>query len=232
MMKRLLKSSGLTFALAAAALAGCSRKAPESAAVEREANPLVLEPKEPFVPENVPDKLKIQLISEKSSELSGGKFRYRLEIRNVGSAPVAFKDAAPSFIEDGSLCGKSGFRFLVTPPDGPEQALPCDPSAPAAKGDGLDVTLKPGEYLLTRPESPQNRFRALATSFRFDTLGKYRIRAAYSGQGVTAESNAVVFEALKVVKRGGAPDKLAPKSPDGAPSDGKKDAKNRGGEKK
>ncbi|HXT01664.1 MAG TPA: hypothetical protein VN915_13405 [Elusimicrobiota bacterium] len=209
-----MKRSGFACALAAAALLGCSKKAPEAPAGATEANPLVLQPKDPFVPEPVPQKLSIQLIPEKTSEPSGGKFRYRMEIRNVGRQPVVFKDEAPSFINDGSLCGASGFHFVVTPPDGGERTAPCDPASKAA-GAPFDAALKPGEYLLTRPESAGDRFRALQTPLPFEKPGKYLVKAVYDAPGLHAESNTVTFEALKIVKRGKGPDTPSPKSSGG-----------------
>jgi hypothetical protein len=201
-----------TFALLAA-LAGCRGK---TAAPQEEAQrtgpgspdrgELVLQPSSPWVPPDVPRKLGIQLISEKDREMTGGKFRYRLEVRNVGRDDVAFKEGAPSFIKDGSLCGPTGFRFMMIAADGKETRLACDSGAPAEPGSSLDLALKPGEYLLTRPA---RSFRDLRTSFLFDQPGTYRLKVVYDADGLRAESNAVDFEILKRIKPSAGPDKLA-----------------------
>ena len=68
-------------------------------------------------------------------------------MRNVGREPLPFKETAPSFIKEGSLCGANGFKFYATPPGGRERLLPCKPST-AEPGSGLELTLLPGEYLV------------------------------------------------------------------------------------
>lgn len=222
-MKKRRGSRGVACFFLLAAVIGCQRKPPTVSGAAKAENPgddarndLVLEPMAGWTPEDAALKLSLQLISEKSSVVTGGKFRYRMEIRNVGRDQVVFNDPSPSFIKDGSLCGSSGFSFSVTSSAGAEQALPCDSTTPTAPGSGLALALKPGEYLLTRPEGPGRRFRELRTAFHFEKPGTYRIKAVYSVPGLRAESNAVVFDVLKFVKPGQASDKRATHHSEGA----------------
>ena len=198
-------SRGILSLLALTALFACQGKPPavpagaqEESSKEKDRHELVLQPKEAGKPGTVPLKLTIQLISEKSNLSLGDKYRYRLEIRNVGREPVAFRESAPSFIKDGSLCAPADFSLLVTPPGGAERAVPCEPaSAPAAAGSALDLTLQSGEYLLTRPEGPSSRFRELRTPFHFDRPGTYRLKTVYAAAGLRAESNTVAVDVVK-----------------------------------
>lgn len=179
-----------------ASLAACRPEPPPPAPSPREKDraELTLQSRRGWTPETSPRKLTILLISEKTKVRKGESFRYRLEIRNVGREPVVFKEPAPSFIKDGSLCGSHGYRFYATPPRGTERPLPCEPAAgPATADSGLDLTLRPGDYLLTRRDGPANPFRTLRTKFRFDTLGTYRIRAVYSAAKLRAASNPVAM---------------------------------------
>lgn len=154
---------------------------------------LVLQPRQEWKAGVAARKLTILLLLDKTSIRTGDAFRYRLEMRNVGREPLPFKETAPSFIKEGSLCGANGFKFYATPPGGRERILPCKPKAPKP-GSGLDLTLLPGEYLLTRSEGPESRFRRLETEFPFETVGTYRLKAVYaSADGVRAVSNAVTL---------------------------------------
>ncbi len=193
------KWCGILSLLMLPALFACQGKPPAvpsaaEAPSDKDRHELVLQSRDGWKPESPQPKLKIQLINEKNALSKDGEFRYRMEIKNVGRDAVAFKESAPSFIKDGSLCGPSDFSFFVTPPGGAEQPLPCDDSSLAAPGSGLDLILRSGEYLLTRPESASNRFRSLRTKYHFDKFGSYRIRAVYAGSGLRSESNAVVFD--------------------------------------
>lgn len=152
-------------------------------------------------------KLDILLLIDKSRVRKGEAFGYRLEMQNTGREPIAFNDPAPSFTKDGSLCGAGGFKILATPPGGKEFVLPCAPKAEAAvkpstapaavPESGLDLTLAPGEYLLTRAPSRANRFRPLLTTTQFDALGVWRFKAVYDPAGsFSAASNSVTLEVV------------------------------------
>jgi hypothetical protein len=160
---------------------------------QADARELTLQARRDWTPEAPGRKLVIALISEKTKIRKGEPFGYRLETRNVGGEPLAFREPSPSFIKDGTLCGAHGWSFVASLPDGAERVLPCAPLAAPPPTPPLDLTLKPGDYLLTRRSDPKNPFRALATSFVFDRPGVYRLRAAYEDAGVRAVSNAVTL---------------------------------------
>jgi hypothetical protein len=181
--------------------------APALTAEQKDRKDLLRQPKQDWKPGNAARKLSVLLLTDKAKIRKGEAFHYRLEIQNVGREPLSFKEAAPSFTKDGSLCGSNGYTFYATPPEGKEQTLPCLPkgteeaqasTAPAREPEsGLDMTLAPGDYLLTRGSGPANRFRDLQTSFRFEALGTYRLRAAYAPKGgLRAASNTVVLEVV------------------------------------
>lgn len=168
---------------------------------------LLRQPKSGWKPENAPRKLSILLLSDKAKIRKGEAFRYRLELQNVGLEPLSFKEASPSFIKEGSLCDSNGFKFSATVPGGKEKVLPCIPkgatavqasTAPVqAPEPGLELTVAPGEYLLTRGSGTAGRFRELQTTFRFETLGTYGIKAVYApAGGVRAVSNTVLLEVV------------------------------------
>lgn len=165
---------------------------------QKDLHELVLQPRRGWTPEDRPYKLSLMLIAEKTGILKGEGFGYRLEIRNVGQKPVLFKEASPSFIKDGAPCAPHGFRFYVTPPSGRERELECLPK-PAEKPleGGLDLPLLPGEFLLTRRGGPSSPFRLLATPFRFDQPGRYRLRAVYVRGALRAESKTVSLDVFR-----------------------------------
>jgi len=176
---------------------------PPLTAEQIERRQLVLQPKRDWRPEGPARKLNILLLIDKTIVRKGETFLYRLEMQNAGGAPLTFKETAPSFIKDGSLCGDNAVKFYATPPEGKETRLPCKPNATAevrastAPQSGLELTLQPGEYLLTRGSAPKNRFRELQTKFPFDVLGKYRLKAVYApADGFRAVSNTVVLEVV------------------------------------
>lgn len=174
-------------------------------AEQKDRKDLLRQPKQEWKPENAARKLNVLLLTDKAKIRKGEAFHYRLEMQNVGREPLSFKEAAPSFTKYGSLCGSSGYSFYATPPGGKERLLPCKPTAaanastgPAPEPEsGLDLALLPGEYLLTRGPVPASRFRDLQTSFLFDALGTYRLKAVYfPAGGLRAVSNTVVLEVV------------------------------------
>lgn len=187
--------------LAAALLTACGTPPAPSPApaaetpAERDRRELIRQPRRGWAPEAQAPALSIALIAEKSSVRRGEDFRYRIEARNVGAAPLAVREAAPSFIKDGSLCGKGPFRVYAAAPGGPERRLAC--GAPAAAGEGLDLALGPGEYLLTRAEAAGRPFRRLDSTLRFDALGTYRVRVAFDDGSRRASSPAVSLEVVR-----------------------------------
>lgn len=188
----------LAFA-ALAALAACGRPSeppPPETAEQRDRRELTLQARRDWKPESAGRKMTILLILDKSSIRRGESPRYRLEIRNVGREPLAFREAPPSFIKDGSLCGTEDFRILLKSKRG-EESLPCEPEISPPASSGLDLTLKSGDYLLTRPDGPRDRFRALRAGRRFDSLGRYRLKVVYSAGGLRAASNSVNFSVVR-----------------------------------
>ncbi|MDD5304403.1 MAG: hypothetical protein PHS14_15000 [Elusimicrobia bacterium] len=192
-------------------LAGACRNDQTSApaapptAEQKDRRELLRQPKQEWKPENTPRKLNMLLLTDKAKIRKGAAFRYRLEMQNVGREPLSFKETAPSFIKDGSLCGANAFKFYAVPPGGKERLLPCKapdavrPStAPAGEPEsGLELDLQPGEYLLTRGSGPGGPFRELQTAFRFDALGTYRLKAVYApAGGFRAVSNTVALEVV------------------------------------
>jgi hypothetical protein len=159
--------------------------------------PLVLQPRPDWKPGDAPRKLNIMLLLDKYKIRKGETFNYRLETQNVGRKPMPFKERAPSFTKDGSLCGSNGFK-LYAALSGEDRLLPCKPAAAPAKDQesGLDLILQPGDYLLTRGSGPSNRFRGLQTDFRFETVGTYRLKAVYAANGFRAVSNIVQLEVV------------------------------------
>lgn len=191
----------MRFLLAVALLTACGEPPPAAPVpvpetpAARDRRELIRQPRRGWEPESATPKLVIALIAEKSRVRRGEDFRYRLETRNVGAAPLAVREAAPSFIKEGSLCGKSPFRVYAAAPGGAERRLACP--SPAAGGEALDMTLGPGEYLLTRPEAPGRPFRRLDSSLRFEAAGTYRVRVAYDDGTRRASSPAVSLEVVQ-----------------------------------
>ena len=176
-------------------LGACSPAPPEATVVpERpevsDRRELVLQPRRGWTPEAQGLKVTILLIGEKSRIKAGEKMRYRVELRNVGGETVVFKEAAPSFIKEGSLCGGL-FYFEAGGWKGKRRGLGCREAFAGAVSSGLNLALRPGEYLLTRRGGDSDRFRDLETSFVF-VRGTYRLRVGYAPLG--AVSNTVVLE--------------------------------------
>lgn len=174
--------------------------APVVTQADRDRQELVLQARRDWKPEIAGRKLTIALISEKSSIRRGEPFRYRLEVRSVGAGKVAMAEASPSFIKDGVLCGDHGWSFSAVLPGGERRVLPCaplPPSGPPASSAGVAIELNPGDYLLTRRESPSTPFRSLLTSFAFTRLGTYRLRAEYAGGGLRARSEPVTLTVVR-----------------------------------
>lgn len=181
--------------------------APPTAAQEQDRQELMRQPGPDWKLGSATRKLDILLLIDKSRVRKGEAFGYRLEMQNTGREPIAFKDPAPSFTKDGSLCGAGGFKILATPPGGKEYALPCatkaeagvkaSTAAAAPPESALELTLQPGEYLLTRAPSRANRFRPLLTSTQFDAVGVWRLKAVYDPEGsFSAASNSVTLEVV------------------------------------
>lgn len=175
-------------------LASCRREepVPPPTPQEQDRRELTRSPKLEWKP-GAAGGLTILLLTDKAKIRAGEPFRYRLEMRNAGREPLAFRETAPSFIKDGSLCGDTAFRFLATPPRGAERVLKCRPLPPGAPAGGdLDLSLAPGDYLLTR-----GGFRSLAAAFDFAAPGTYRLQAVHApAGGPRAVSNAVLLEVV------------------------------------
>lgn len=188
--------------VALALLSACRRRepappVPKLSAREQDRRDLLRAPKGDWTPGSEPRRLSLLLLTDRAKIRKGEAFRYRLEMRNMGREPLSFVEAAPTFVKDGSLCGEHGYSFLAIPPKGKERTLPCRP-APAAPGlTGLDLTLAPGEFLLTRGPGAAAGFRDLLTSFAFDAVGTYRLKAVYApAGGPRAVSNTVALDVV------------------------------------
>lgn len=74
-----------------------------------------------FKPEDARRKLKITLIPERTMIRKGKKFRYQVEIQNIGRENISF-GGGPSFVLEGKFGRIWGgnFKFLLTGPDGKE----------------------------------------------------------------------------------------------------------------
>lgn len=189
-------------------LASCRNEAPTPLTVDqRDRMELVRQPKEEWKPGEAARGLEMLLLVERHKIRKGEPLNYRLEMRNVGRDPILFQEDPPSFIKEGSLCGSHGFKFYAAPPRGKEQALTCRPAgtgevhvgtrAAAAPEPGLDLTLLPGEYLLTRGAGPGRPFRTLTAAEPFDKTGTYRLKAVFTQKnGFRAESNAIAIEVV------------------------------------
>lgn len=194
--------------LALALLGGCGGEPPRPlTAQEKDRRELVRQPREEWKPAGGTRRLNILLLAKRDKIRAGEAFSYRVEMQNVDREPLVIKDPAPSFTKDGSLCGAGAFGLRVTPPRGKERLVPCKPGAAAetqastapakAPPTGLEVTLQPGEYLLTRGSAPGDPFRDLRTAMTFETLGTYALKAVYTfADGTEAVSNAVAVEVV------------------------------------
>ena len=89
-------------------------------AEQKDHKELSRQPSQEWTPSNTPRKLNILFLLDKNRIRKGETFRYRLEMQNLGQEPLAFKEAAPSFIKDGSLCGSGDIKLYAAPPDGKE----------------------------------------------------------------------------------------------------------------
>lgn len=193
--------------------AACDRQpesgpAPDSRAntpQEQDRHELTRQPAPDWKPGGEERKLAMLLLIDKTRIRKGDGFGYRVEMQNAGREPLEIKEGAPSFTKDGSLCGRTPFKILVTPPGGRETALPCAPkgavavsTGPAAPPEsGIELILQPGEYLLTRASGPKNKFRPLLTEMKFDAVGTYRLKAVYDPKGpFSAASNTVDLEVV------------------------------------
>lgn len=192
-------------------LAAC-RRAPENAppeprtAEERDRRDLLRQPSPEWKPGTEKRKLSILLLLEKSKVRKGDAVAYRLEAQNAGQDPLVFQEAPPSFVKEGSLCGRSALQLFVTDPGGKERPAACvrKPAGvkvstePAREPEtGLDLTLQPGDYLITRGSGPANRFRPLLTATSFDALGTYKLKAVYAEKdGYRSVSNIVTVEVV------------------------------------
>ena len=149
---------------------------------EKDRAELVLPAPAGWKPENVKRKIRLTLIPEKTLIRKGEKFRYRVEIQNVGQDTLGFYGTASGFIKRGMIEDiPDPFQIYMTPPGGNELRVPREiprhdgvsfrelhfPASMtkaqvhealaqmAIEGrarNSLTVNLKPGETLLTRPE--------------------------------------------------------------------------------
>jgi hypothetical protein len=174
-------------------------------AAEKDLRELVRQPSKDWQAKHGKPKVNVLLLIDKTKIRKGEPFGYRIETQNDGKEPLAFNEPAPSFIKEGSLCGVSAFKIYVTPPGGKAGLAPCAPKSAvqtstgtaAEPETGLALTLQPGEYLLTRPSGPANRFRPLLSAASFDAVGTYSFKVVYEPKGgARATSNTVTLEVV------------------------------------
>ncbi|MBI4678240.1 MAG: hypothetical protein HY748_11715 [Elusimicrobia bacterium] len=129
-----------------------------------------------FKPSKSGKRVGVMLIPKKTTLRVGEAFWYRVELQNIGPDPISIMDLNWSFFKSGNAWGEWG--LILTRPDGTEEGMQgirgmhC-PSheitdlrgVPEERGReimrrmefmtklaaGLDVTLNPGELLVTRP---------------------------------------------------------------------------------
>lgn len=151
--------------------------------------------------------LNLKLIPERAFVSRGRSFWYRLELQNEGREPFLWREDR-SFFEDGFL-QNADVQFFVTQPDGRSvRMLPPLDDPGRVESTGIQVTLSPGETLVSRPWAYQGRgatrtesvwgpFRELASRYQFAFLGGYRIKAVLTRPELgTVESNEVSFEVV------------------------------------
>jgi hypothetical protein len=171
-------------------------------------------------PESPEPRLKLTLTAEDMTLHTGEKFRYRLEIQNVGAKDYDLYEKN-SFIKIGARTDSRSYKVVVTFPDGSNGAilppmLQYDTLQPEPDVDmshmtkleadtalrehvarqrvrnDLFLSLHPGETLSTRPDSPPpNKFRTLITAYPFKQPGRYRIKIVYDTR---ADDEGVVAE--------------------------------------
>ncbi len=90
---------------------------------EKDRRELVTPPPAGWRPENVARKIKLTLVAEKVIIRRGEKFRYRLEIQNVGRDSVRLIEMPGSFIKNGLLGASQGLEFYVQSPGDEEKRL-------------------------------------------------------------------------------------------------------------
>jgi hypothetical protein len=112
---------------------------------------LVLPPPVGWKPEPVRRKLKLTIIPEKTIIRRGDKFRYRMEIQNVGQETILMSESGYSFVKSGALNYSGPYKVFVTPPGGQEEYLPSPRSADDF--DGGNVKLERYDYLENMSES-------------------------------------------------------------------------------
>ena len=168
---------------------------------------LVLPPPVKWKPVAVGRRLKLTLIPEKTIIRKGEKFRYRLEVQNVGREAIVLIEMPYSFIKTGIENGPYEFYLLTS--EGKETRLPAPFSfggslsfteyhfpknwtegqkrdefemikAAGQANAHLSLTLNPGETIVSRPGNPgSNLFRDLRTDLDFNRRGTYRLRLVY-----------------------------------------------------
>lgn len=204
-MKFPLLLTVLLLSLAAARVQAAPAPAGSDSAAEKDLRELVRQPSKDWQAKHAKPKVNVLLLIDKTKIRKGESFGYRLETQNDGKEPLAFNEPAPSFIKEGSLCGASAFKVYVTPPGGKPGLAPCAPksavrtstAAAAEPETGLALTLQPGEYLLTRPSGPANRFRPLLSALSFDAVGTYAFKVVYEPKGgARSTSNTVTLEVV------------------------------------
>lgn len=158
-----------------------------------------------FRPEPVRRKARATLTLAKTELRKDEKLRYKLELQNIGSAPLTVQE---NFFKQGGLMGLA-IHFYLVGPDGKGEWL-SDPLNFGAPGQGTIITfpkgmskeeqeeaiwlreekgalevgvyidLAPGESIMTRPDQPPvDAFRTADTEDVFDRPGIYRLKFVY-----------------------------------------------------
>ncbi|MBI4677980.1 MAG: hypothetical protein HY748_10400 [Elusimicrobia bacterium] len=182
-----------------------------------------------FKPSKSRKRVKITLIARDAKVKVGGSFWYRIELRNMGPEPIRWMDHDWSFFKHGKAL--SDWEFRMTLPNGKTKRMWVDRGVHCGAEEvrevrgmakearrkyiedlefhdkleqGLDVTLQPGETLVTRPwryyggfeycdmvkrgEDPDARipgeFREFPGLDPFENLGAYHIKAVWTRKSI------------------------------------------------
>lgn len=149
-----------------------------------------------FIPESVERKVRLKLVLEKTKIRVGEAVRYRLEMTNVGRAPINYIEYDSSVFRWGGLLhSMRTIKFLLTDSSGKTHRLepalggrtePLKPmSAPftaeqmaeSMASTTFRVKIGPGETLrsLGDGDSPTEPFRTMIVRNEFKTPGRYGI---------------------------------------------------------
>ncbi|MBI2787044.1 MAG: hypothetical protein HYX59_00050 [Elusimicrobia bacterium] len=149
-----------------------------------------------FIPEPLERKVRLKLVLEKTKIRVGEAVRYRLEMTNVGRAPINYIEYDSSVFRWGGLLhSMRTIKFLLTDSSGKTHRLEpalggrhspmkrmdapftAQQQAESTASTTFRVRIGPGETLrsLGDGDSPSEPFRTMVVRNEFKTPGRYRI---------------------------------------------------------